>query len=90
MNGELDPEGGSVEQDDNVYSLPWNLEMEKFGDFDRPLNPDTENAYLSEEFANNMIALSGIEDAEEDDAEDGRPDNLVSLFPDDDEELPFN
>ena len=90
VNGELDPEGGSVELDDNVYSLPWNLEMEKFGDFARPLDPDTENAYLSEEFANNMIALSGIEDTEEDDAEDGRPDNLVSLFPDDDEELPFN
>lgn len=65
MEGEIDPELDEDDEDNGIY-LPMNLEFDKFGDFESPLNHEYYE-YFDDDFDDLQDALS---DEEEDDIDE--------------------
>lgn len=53
-DGEVDPEMDSNDNDNEHY-MPWNLALEKIGDFDRPLNLKEENEIANRIFHDDSV-----------------------------------
>ena len=53
LDGEIDPNLNEEDEDEGIY-FPWNVRIEKFGDFDKPLDIERENEidYMTREMKN--------------------------------------
>lgn len=60
FDGEVDPES-DFEDEEKGISLPWNLEMEKYGDFDNPLDIEKISKSLTRKINSDYRAVLGGE-----------------------------
>lgn len=60
--GEIDPDSTLEDEENGIYK-PWNFDIDKYGDFDKPLNIETENKALDKNFQYNYKELVKMEKA---------------------------
>lgn len=60
--GEIDPDS-TYEDEENGICKPWNFDIDKYGDFDKPLNIEAENKLLDDNFQRNYKELNEMEKA---------------------------